>query len=190
MQRTRPRERTIQEEFMLAEHAALQTKIEQSVGDLFKTETVIPLALAIFYTWLAKGGNNDLFKPWILWLPIILTIIGFLRQEVRYRYINSMQQYLMKIELELYHGRAEQSPEGWENHFCHVWRRLPSFRYLRRLVWLVLLLGSLAVAVTWQWPSDSMTPTEISDVPGGRTSPADNGAREIRGQTSNSRNQH
>jgi hypothetical protein len=133
---------------MLCEHAALQTKIEQSVGDLYKTETIIPLALAIFYAWLAKA-EADKFMPWILYLPVILVVIGFFRQEVRYSYINSMQEYLMKIETALYDNAVEGSPEGWETHFSRSWRRLPAFRYLRRLVWSLLFVVSLAVAINW-----------------------------------------
>ena len=140
-------DRTFREEIMLAEYEALQLKIERSVGDLFKIETVIPIAIAAFYTWLAKEGSQvGIFHSWLLWLPVMLVVIGLLRQEVRYRYLGNIERYLMKIEEVAYKGWDEDYPEGWERYYRR--RGSPWNRHLRRAVWIVLLAGSATIAWT------------------------------------------
>ena len=135
----------MQEEFMLCEYVALQTKIERSVGDLFKIETLIPLAVAIFYTWMANEGSQvSSSYSWLPWLPVMLVIIGFLRQEIRYRYLGSIEKYLMKIEAIIYQAHDENFPEGWERYYRRVGS--PWNRHLRRAVWVILLVGSTVLA--------------------------------------------
>lgn len=134
-----------QQQFILTEYVALQSKIERAVGDLFKIETVIPLSVAIFYTWLAKDGTRaGLFHSWLLWIPAILVLIGWLRQEIRYKYIGSIETYLTRVEELVYGNRDTGQPEGWERYYRRSGS--PWNRHLRRCVWIALLVGCCVLA--------------------------------------------
>jgi hypothetical protein len=77
---------------------------------------------------------------------VVLVVIGLLRQEVRYRYLGSIEKYLMKMEAVVYEGCDDDHPEGWERYYRRSGS--PWNRHLRRAVWIVLLVGSSVIAWT------------------------------------------
>jgi hypothetical protein len=135
--------KTLQQEFMLREHEALQEKMSRSAADLWRIEAIVPLAIAALCAWLAKeGGQVGTILNWLLWIPVGLVGFGFIRQEIRYRYIDVVEDYLIRMEKSVY-GK-EGDLRGWENH----WKARGSHgnRHTRRLVWAILLLATVAIA--------------------------------------------
>lgn len=136
--------RTLQEDFILREHEALQDKMGRSAADLWRIETLVPLGVAALYAWLAKeGGQIGAIREWLLWVPVGLVLFGACRQELRYRYIDVVEDYLMRLETSVYGEREDL--RGWENH----WKSMGSYgnRYARRVVWTAVFVASVLIAL-------------------------------------------
>lgn len=136
--------RNLQEDFMLREHEALQDKMSRSAADLWRIDTIVPLAVAAFYAWLAKdGGLVGKTFNWLLWVPAGLVLFGVCKQELRYRYIDVVEDYLRRMEKAVYGERDDI--KGWEND----WKSKGSKgnRHIRRAVWALLFLATLVIAV-------------------------------------------
>jgi hypothetical protein len=136
--------RTFKEEFMLQEHEALQGKMSRSAADLWRIETIVPLAIAALYAWFAKeGGHLGHISSWLLWVPVGLVVFGACRQELRYRYINVVEEYLIRLETAVYGETGDL--RGWENH----WKVAGSYgnRHARRVVWGVVFIASVLIAL-------------------------------------------
>jgi hypothetical protein len=88
---------------------------------------------------------NDDFRHltnWLLWLPVALVLYGAVRHEVRYRYIDVLEAYLVEMEREVYGDGGK--PTGWENHWKEEGNRRN--RHVRHAMWAGLLVATLTVA--------------------------------------------
>jgi hypothetical protein len=135
--------RDLRRDFILREHEALQEKMSRAAADLSRIETIVPLSVAAFYAWLAtEGGEVRHLSNWLLWAPVALVLFGAVRHDVRYRYIDVLEAYLVGMEREVY-GEGG-NPPGWENHWKSQGNR--SNRYIRYTMWAALLVATLTVA--------------------------------------------
>lgn len=136
--------RAFRDDFIRREHEALQEKMSRSAADIWRVETIVPLAIATLYAWLAKdSGHIGPIFGWLLWVPVGLVLFGACRQEIRYRYMDVVEDYLIQLERTVYGTRS--SLVGWENH----WKLKGSHgnRHARRVFWGIVLVATVLIAV-------------------------------------------
>ncbi len=138
-------------EFMLMEHACLQDRIRHASQDLYLTETIIPLAIALMYAWFySDAAAAGRIPKWTLGFPVFLVLYGALRQRLRYRALWGHHEYLRRIEREFYGPVARKEdcrPYGMETHWAHKAilpigperYRITRHAWMRILFWIVLL---------------------------------------------------
>lgn len=143
-------------DFLIIEHSGLLEKISHAATDLYRTETVIPLAMAVIYAWLYRSDVSASHVPGWAWsVPIIIAVFGAWRQLLRYISLWGMHEYLRKIETELYGEVADDLCRGWENywlvavhpeHQFLTWK-VTSHGVMRTIFWALLIVGSTVLAV-------------------------------------------
>lgn len=145
-------------EFILVEHACLQEKIRHAATDLYRTETIIPLAIGVIYVWL--NGRDTSVRPvqdWMWWVPVAITVFGAWRQRLRYKSLWAAHEYVRLIEGEIYDpepGKDDQRPHGWESHWVKDANRfysvgqweVSSHGLMRITFWVALLAGTSFLA--------------------------------------------
>ena len=132
---------------MLREYESLQSKIHRNVEDLHRIETIIPLAIAAIYAWSFKDGvglSSD--APWIYVIPPLLSVIGLLKQRSRNLYIGLAENYIRRIEDDIYGCGVDRSNGicGWENFYAID--RDKGHRTLRVFFWYALMISTGAFA--------------------------------------------
>ncbi len=145
---------------LLAEHAGMQEKIRHATLDLYRTETIIPLAIAAIFAWLYGDGQDASRLPrWILAIPVALTILGAARQFMRYKYLGCAHGYLKLLERKLYPAESD-GDLGWEAY----WEKNDTSRHkwMRILFWSLLGVATLVLAV--QGPP-ARTPSQAAATP-------------------------
>lgn len=124
----------------------MQARVTRNIQDMYRVETLIPLAIAVLYAWLAKDGATVQAKAWLYWIAPLLVVFGAFRQEARYAYIKTAELYLRKLEIHVYGAQLEPSdPEGWERFWEGNgvgWHRL-----LRRMIWSCLFVPTFLIAL-------------------------------------------
>jgi hypothetical protein len=150
----------IRTDFIMAEHASLQEKIRHASTDLYRTETIIPLAIAFTYAWLYSREPiaQQQIPQWIWWVPVVAAIYGAVRQRIRYRSLWAHHEYVSLIEREFYGPKPKREDgriHGWETYWLkdanrfHKIRRwkVSSHGLMRITYWAVLVAGTVALAV-------------------------------------------
>jgi hypothetical protein len=154
-------------EFRLLEHRWLQEKERQASEDLYRTETLVPIAIGLIYAWLYGGEDGPRnVPPGLWWVPVLIAGFGAWRQRLRYRTLWGYHFYMRAIEREAYGDPpepyppgAEAPPEalrpfGWQGYWVRrvsppeqrrPWRG-SSHGNMRKLFWLLLLAGTFAIA--------------------------------------------
>ena len=132
-----------QHETLLADYNIMAEKIRHATIDLYRTETIIPLAIAAFYSWLFGYSNCYNVSRVMLVIPVILTALGGFRQFLRYKYIDCAEDYLILVESKLYPG---ENPLGWVRHYRREFRA--PHKLMRAIFWFVLLSLTTLLAVT------------------------------------------
>lgn len=141
---------------MLAEHNCLQEKIRHASADLYRTETVIPLAIAVAYAWLFGEGAAMRWVPELLvWVPVTAALYGAVRQYLRYQSLGAMHEYVRDLERELYpRGTRMASPvRGWETRWLDRPGHWRAHMTMRGVFWAVLL--AVTILVAWRYPFES-----------------------------------
>jgi hypothetical protein len=142
---------THKREFAMREHEAMQAKIQRAVEDLYRTETIIPLAIAAIYAWLWTDSSRiGVATAWLHLLPPVLAVLGLLRQKVRNGYLKLAETYVQRIERDVY-GQCDPHTDicGWETYY--LTDRETGHHKLRRSFWLLLIAvtSGLAAYVLW-----------------------------------------
>jgi hypothetical protein len=144
---------------LLAERAGIEEKIRHASTDLYRAETVIPLAIAVIYAWIYGGRSGPRTVPDFFWvLPVLLAAFGAWRQMLRYKALNGYAEYLRNLESDLY-GRTPNGRWacwGFERFWPKIhtpigWGRVKmrSHAWMRSLFWTLLILLTLSLAF-WQ----------------------------------------
>jgi hypothetical protein len=173
-------------EILLAEHAGVLEKIRHASTDLYRTETVVPLAIAAIYAWLyGSSGMVPRQAPDFFWmLPVLLAVFGAWRQWLRYAALNGYAEYHRKIESDLYRemetGRGDWACSGFEHYWVKIhplwgWGRLRmrSHAWMRSLFWglLIVLTSYLSTRQTVVSPTIPAVQAAVRPASGGsRTS--------------------
>ncbi len=145
---------------LLADYSGMAERIRHATLDLYRTETVIPLAIAVFYTWLYGRQDTMALPRWIACIPVALTLLGGARQWMRYRYLNSAHGYLKLLESNLYPG---ENNLGWHGY----WEGNDKSRHgLMRTIFWVLLLGATAGLAVTEIPASGVTQEPCRRPPG------------------------
>lgn len=156
--------------FLLIEHACMQEKIRHASTDLYRTETIVPIAIAVTYAWLyAQQAALREVPQWMWWMPFMLAIFGSWRQRLRYRSLWGHHTYVQMVEREIYGdlGAIDQErPRGWERYwgakvsptFNCLWWKVSPHGFMRIAFWALLLGGTGYVALdkTWFRPSEDL----------------------------------
>lgn len=144
--------------FMLIEHACMQEKIRHASTDLYRTETIVPIAIAVTYAWLyAQEDPAKTITAWMWWVPVVIAAFGAWRQKLRYRSLWGHHTYVKMVEKEIYGDENEASlkrPRGWERYWSATvsptfrllrWRVSPH-GFMRIVFWTLLMVGTAFLA--------------------------------------------
>jgi len=134
--------------FLITEYEAMQARLKFLREDLIRSETIAPLACAAIYSWsLTNEALTHAGLTVILILPVLISVVVFLRQVSRYNSVKQLERYI-KEELEPRLHPAT-GPVGYENYIRSGGRPL-GFPYLyvsRYILWISMLVGSLFLSV-------------------------------------------
>jgi hypothetical protein len=141
--------------FLTMEYQAMQDRLKFLREDLIRTETLTPLALAAIYSWAFSQDELDAVAKMVLfWIPVPLVLIAFLRMMSRYASVKNLERYLQILESELAPGSRSKGYETWlmsepilPHHPHPVRPKFPLLRISRNLLWLVMIVGSIFLAV-------------------------------------------
>lgn len=150
----------------------MEEKVRHASSDLYRTETIVPLAIAVTYAWLYGGeGSTPRDVPWWMWwIPAAIAAFGAWRQRLRYNSLWGYHYYLQGIEREIYGpppsgGPASRShselqrgaspPYGWQTYWLRTvsprrrwWKWEVSPHGLMRITfWIMLIFATFALAV-------------------------------------------
>jgi hypothetical protein len=128
-------------DFALQEHSAMQAKLERAGEDVYRTETLIPVALAAFYAWLLARDASAPVPAWLYLVPPILSVLGGLRVFARFTYIQQAEIYVRSLEAFL--ARESTAPRGWETFFQD---KIKWYWPVRGLTWTMLVAATSFVA--------------------------------------------
>ena len=135
-------------EFFLLEYQAIEKRLEFARSDVVRTETTAGLAAAGIVSWaLAQGDLSAPDQAAVFLIPVIITVVGFLRFWSRFQQVRRVEDYLRKLEDKLSGG---EKPGGYENFYRNEWKRgfVPLLRGSRLVWWLALAIGTLYLFIT------------------------------------------
>jgi hypothetical protein len=128
-------------EYHLEEYRSLKSEIEYRVKSTEKIEGIVGLAVVAMYTWLTQ--NSVPYLVW--WMPVVLTVLGAVRQAALLTRIMHVSEYVKRLELEF----AHKNLKGWE-HFLTKKRKTPSGLLISTsgfAFWLITLVATTAIAI-------------------------------------------
>lgn len=140
----RPGVETFGRDFALQEHVAMLAKLDRAGEDIYRTETVVPLAVAAYYAWLLSRPHCAAMPWWPYLVPPILSFLGYARYSARLRYIRQAEKYVRKLESRLRGVYSET--RGWE-HFYKG--KLKWYWAVRTAFWLSFILATTSVAILY-----------------------------------------
>ena len=116
-------------------------KIDRAGEDIYRIETVVPLAIAGFYAWILSRENCDTMPWWLYAIPPFLAVLGCVRYFARSKYIRACEEYIRMLECKL---RGDDSdPEGWE-HF-YVLNGIRWYWSVRTVFWILVVIATTSV---------------------------------------------
>lgn len=149
-----PNKPDLRRDLLLREYACAQERISYASTDLYRTETLVPLAIAVVYAWLYSGTGVRGEIPDIFWLlPVLLVAFGAWRQFLRYTALEGYAVYLREMEEELYRRPDDASGLCWG--LSRYWEQvhpplklvgIRSHALMRIAFWLLLAVGTLGLA--------------------------------------------
>lgn len=126
-------------DYQLWESQFLRESIATSVSSISELERNVLIGTGLVWTWLATNEIVD--EARILWfLPVIFSLLGWLRARALLRSIQRTAGYVRKLESYLCISPA---PCGWETHLAQVRRPLVSRTI--DLFWACLLIIAITV---------------------------------------------
>lgn len=134
--------------FPIIEYQALQERLKFLREDLIRSETVAPLACAAIYSW--SLTNDSLTRSGlivILCLPVLISVVVFLRQISRYKSVKLLERYIKEELKSRLHPAS--GPIGYEN-YVRSGGPTSGFPYLyvsRYILWISILAGSIFLLV-------------------------------------------
>lgn len=129
-------------QFHLEEYRSLKAEVEYRVKATERIELVVVGGIAGLYAWLSKEG---IAAPEIWWLPVVLVIIGALRQIALLNRIMEVTSYVREIEKNF----CQNEIGGWE-HFLKNIRQSPKGHLVSvsgYLLWIFLLFITVVIAL-------------------------------------------
>ena len=137
-----------QHEFQIEEYKSLREEIARHNNSRRVMETSIILGLAALYAWLYE--KNCSFSSQFLaiyYMPIIIVILGVIREYGFRVRVNQIADYIREIEIYYYNG---SSPFGWETNLWILRNKSRSNMALGIsvvLFWILLFVISLGLSV-------------------------------------------
>lgn len=134
--------------FRLAEYQTVESRLQFLREDLVRIDTLAPLAVAAIYSWafsrddLRAIGGNVLFV-----VPLLVSIIAFLRHQARYNAVYRIEARLRAIEESFLIPIGGTGYETWlvtekpNRRWYH-----PPLMASRALLWIVMLIGTGSIA--------------------------------------------
>jgi hypothetical protein len=133
-------------DFAMQEHLAMLGKLDRAGEDIYRTETVVPLAIAGYYAWLLSRTNCVVMPWWLYLVPPVLSALGGARYIARRRYIRQVETYVRMLEAGL--RGINSSAGGWEHYFEN---KLRWYWSVRALFWSALTVATAAGALLYYW---------------------------------------
>ena len=130
--------------FTISEHASLREEILYLIKQSYATENAVVLGTAALYTWAFTNTSAEISRI-VWWLPVLVAILGGIREiGIRSR-VAHIGRYLMVVEKAL----RPESELGWEHYLADV-RKSMKGRILgitSGLFWGAFLIITVVIAI-------------------------------------------
>jgi len=130
--------------FVLAEYSAVREEIKWIIGQVDTLENTALIFTGAAWAWIA----TQKWRPLYLLLPLVLSILFFVKRRSLSNSLKEVAAYVMTIEE--YFGLPQKNITGWEHHLDKNKPR--HFRWWRRAFWFLLIAVNFGMALfTWYY---------------------------------------
>jgi hypothetical protein len=125
--------------FALTEYAAIREEAKWIIEQVDRLENTALIFSGAIWAWVGTQAWKLIYIP-VVWLPLVLSILFFIKRESLRRSLGEVAEYMMTIE-----NHFIPQGGGWEHYLKS--KKARHFRLWKRIFWTSLILFNLTAAL-------------------------------------------